>query len=56
VSVLARTACDADALTKIVWKLGENAGPLLPDVDAEAFTVTRDGEIQTIGEPAPVPA
>jgi thiamine biosynthesis lipoprotein len=56
VSVLARTACDADALTKIVWKLGESAGPLLADVDAEAFTVTRDGDVQTIGEPAAVPA
>jgi thiamine biosynthesis lipoprotein len=56
VSVLARTACDADALTKIAWNMGEKAGPLLADVDAEAFAVTRGGEIQRIGELTAVPA
>jgi len=56
VSVLARTACDADALTKIVWNMGEKAGPLLVDVDAEAFGVMRDGEMQAIGELAAMPA
>ena len=50
VSVLARTACDADALTKIVWNLGDKAGRLLADVDAQAFAFTPCGEIRTIGE------
>lgn len=56
VSVLACTACDADALTKIVWNLGDKAGALLADVDAEACAVTRGGEIRTIGELTAVPA
>jgi thiamine biosynthesis lipoprotein len=55
VSVLARTACDADALTKIVWNLSDEAGPLLADVNAEAFAVTTGGEIRTIGELTAVP-
>jgi thiamine biosynthesis lipoprotein len=49
VSVQARTACDADALTKIVWNGGDSAGALLDQVDASAFGITRDGQIQSIG-------
>jgi thiamine biosynthesis lipoprotein len=49
VSVQARTACDADALTKVIWNGGDSAGALLDQVDASAFGITRDGQIQAIG-------
>jgi thiamine biosynthesis lipoprotein len=49
VSVLARTACDADALTKIVWTKGASAEPLLASVDARALAITAAGEVETIG-------
>jgi FAD:protein FMN transferase len=52
VSVLTRAACDADALTKIVWSLGRNVGALLEGVGAKALGLTIAGEIETIGEPA----
>lgn len=55
-SVQARTACDADALTKIVWKLGENAAPLLETVDASAIGITRSGEVEAISVAEQVPA
>jgi thiamine biosynthesis lipoprotein len=48
-SVQARTACDADVLTKIIWNGGDSAGALLDQVNASAFGITRDGRIQTIG-------
>lgn len=50
VSIVARTACDADALSKIAWREGPNANPLLADVGAKALALTADGEIATIGE------
>jgi thiamine biosynthesis lipoprotein len=56
VTVQARTAFDADALTKMVWKSGEAAAALLEQVDASAFGITRDGEIETIGAVEQVPA
>jgi thiamine biosynthesis lipoprotein len=49
VSVHARTACDADALTKIVWNGGAAVSALLNQVDASAFGITHSGRIQTIG-------
>jgi thiamine biosynthesis lipoprotein len=49
VSVQARTACDADALTKIVWNSGDGAAALLDQVDAKAFGITRNGEVEPIG-------
>ncbi|HEX8936698.1 MAG TPA: FAD:protein FMN transferase [Sphingomicrobium sp.] len=56
VSVHARTACDADALTKIVWKSGDRAAALLEQVDASAFGIGRNSRIEPIGEPETVPA
>jgi thiamine biosynthesis lipoprotein len=54
VSVVARTACDADALTKIVWSKGSAGAALLEDSDARAFALIRDGQIEAIGERAQV--
>ncbi len=56
ISVHARTACDADALTKIVWKSGERAAALLDQADATAFAVTREGRIQAMGALDAIPA
>lgn len=56
ISVHARTACDADALTKIVWKMGDKAAALLEQVEASAFGIGRDSRIELIGEPEKVPA
>jgi thiamine biosynthesis lipoprotein len=56
VSVLAPTACDADALTKIVWTLGHSAAALLKNASAKALALTRDGAVVEAGEPAAVAA
>jgi len=45
VTVLAPTACAADALTKIVWQQGELAGALLRRVRASALVVRADGSL-----------
>jgi len=45
VTVLAPTACAADALTKIVWQRGERASALLRAARARAFVVRADGSI-----------
>jgi thiamine biosynthesis lipoprotein len=50
VSVLAPTACDADALTKIVWQGGAQTAALLAAAGAKAIAITRGGQIETIGE------
>jgi FAD:protein FMN transferase len=52
VSVIARTACDADALTKVVWAQGAEAQGLLAEVDATAFLMGADGKLETIGQGA----
>lgn len=56
VSVLAPTACDADALTKIVWTRGAAAASILADADATALLISADGHIETIGAEALVAA
>jgi thiamine biosynthesis lipoprotein len=53
VSVVARNACDADALTKIVWAWASNIGALLAEAGAEALAITPSGEIETIGTEVP---
>jgi thiamine biosynthesis lipoprotein len=53
-TVLARTACDADALTKIVWAGDTNIGMLLADAGANALALTTAGEIERLGELAEV--
>jgi len=45
VTVLAPTACAADALTKIVWQQGELATPLLRRARARALLVRADGSV-----------
>ena len=45
VTVLAPTACAADALTKIVWQQGERAGSLLRKARARALVVRADGSV-----------
>ncbi len=45
VTVLAPTACAADALTKIVWQQGELAGELLRRARARALVVRADGSV-----------
>ena len=53
VTVRAQTACDADALTKIVWALGQSAEDLLRDHHAEAFVIDRARQVHRVGA-APV--
>ena len=45
VTVLAPTACAADALTKIVWRQGPRARALLRHARARAFVVRADGGV-----------
>ncbi len=45
VTVLAPTACAADALTKIVWQQGERARALLRRARARALVVRADGSV-----------
>jgi thiamine biosynthesis lipoprotein len=45
VTVLAPTACAADALTKIVWQQGERASALLRRARARALVVHADGGV-----------
>ena len=45
VTVLAPTACAADALTKIVWQQGELATALLRRARARALLVRADGSV-----------
>lgn len=49
VTVRAQTACDADALTKIVWALGHTAEELLRDHQAEAFVIDDARQIHRVG-------
>ncbi len=48
VTVRARDACDADALTKIVWALGHRAADLLAAAGADAFAIRTDGTVEAI--------
>jgi thiamine biosynthesis lipoprotein len=50
ISVMALKACDADALTKIVWARGANAAPLLGESGAKALAFTAAGDVETVGE------
>jgi len=50
VSALAPNACDADALTKIVWADGAKAATLLDEAGAQAFGLTATGTIEAVGE------
>ena len=52
VTVRAPSACDADALTKIVWAQPANVGQLLCRAGACAFGIRLDGSIEEIGMPA----
>ena len=56
VSILARSAMDADALTKIIWAQGPKAIPLLEEADARAVVVTEAGGVEMIGDEALVSA
>lgn len=49
VTVRANSACDADALTKIVWAGGSIAFDLLRQHGAEAFAIRADGRVESIG-------
>ena len=49
ITVRAPTACDADALAKIVWALGLNAEQLVRDHQAEAFVIDRARQIHRVG-------
>jgi thiamine biosynthesis lipoprotein len=52
VTVQASNACDSDAMTKILWSLGERAGPLLASAKASAFAINGGGKVQWIGQGA----
>lgn len=48
VTVRAANACDADALTKIVWAMGDAAGGLLLDHRAEAFAIDAGHQLRPL--------
>lgn len=48
VSVVAPTACDADALTKVAWALGAGAAAILFETGARAFACRRDGGVEEL--------
>lgn len=50
VTVIAAKACDADALTKVVWALGPSAASLLFEAKAQAFVFRADGGVERFGE------
>lgn len=52
VTVRAIDACDADALTKIVWAGAPDISELLSNAGAEAFAIRADGELESIGAEA----
>ena len=52
VSVRAPSACDADALTKMVWAMPANVGELLDCASASAFGIRQDGVVEEIGQRA----
>jgi thiamine biosynthesis lipoprotein len=52
VTVRAPNACDADALTKIVWAAPANVEELLRGAGAHAFGIRPDGRIEEVGRPA----
>lgn len=49
-SVVARTACDADALTKIIWNSPAASEAHLAAAGARAVAITRDGGIEAVDE------
>ena len=49
VSVRAPNACDADALTKVVWAIGEGAAPLLLNHGAGAFAIDAHRRVIPLG-------
>lgn len=52
VSVLATTACDADALTKLVWAAGERLDFVLETNGAKAIGITANGAVEPVGQTA----
>lgn len=52
VTVVSAKACDADALTKIVWSLGRQAAPLLAEQKAKAFAICADGSVEPVVDQA----
>lgn len=50
VSVVAPTACDADALTKLVWSANVDVRPLLAVVGAKALVIRNDGTVESVRE------
>ena len=56
VTVRATNACDADALTKIVWAVEDGAEKLLLDHGAEAFAIDLDRKLVPLGRAMAVAA
>ncbi|NUQ19260.1 MAG: FAD:protein FMN transferase [Sphingomonas sp.] len=56
VSVVARSGCDADALTKIVWCATTELGSLLAAAGARALAICHDGRVEPVCETAEVDA
>lgn len=56
VSVLAATACNADALTKLVWTAGERLNFLLETNEAVAIGIRPNGAVEPIGQAASLAA
>lgn len=49
VSVRAPNACDADALTKVVWAMGDGAAAMLLDHGAVAFAIDANRRVNALG-------
>lgn len=56
VTVVASNACDADALTKLVWAKRERSALVFAKTGARAMGITGDGLVQVIGQPEGVAA
>ena len=56
VSVVARSGCDADALTKIVWGATAELGSLLAAAGARGLAICYDGRVEPVCEAAEVDA
>lgn len=50
VTVVAVTACDADALTKILWAAGDDAVRLLHASGSKALAINHDGDVEAVFE------
>jgi thiamine biosynthesis lipoprotein len=56
ISVAARSACDADALTKVLWNSPADGRRVLAAADSKTIAITHDGEIEALDQAEAVSA